>query len=156
MLVKNQGLFNMSKVIDRVFIRKEDREIYKRVRSEEGDLKGVDNIDIFIISMMLAYDKYKKEGVDVMKKDQPILNDGIIRTASFSSDVWLIIKSFAVHIAQDPNILADTNKILDIAQRYAFEGISILDELYNDNKHNFINTLENLISQKFDEDNIGF
>ena len=145
-----------TKLIDRVFIRKEDREIYKTIRTEEGDLQGVENIDVFLMAMMFGYDKSKKENIDVMKKKSPNLNDGIIRTVSFSEDAWVLIKSFAVHIDQDPSVLGDNNRILDIAQRYAYEGISVLNNKYKKNKHGFLDTLETLIDNKFEEDEIGF
>lgn len=144
------------KIIDRVFIRKEDREIYKTIRTEEGDLQGVENTDLFLIAMMLGYDKCKQEGVNVMEKEPPLLNDGIIRTISFSDDAWILIKSFAVHIDQDASVLGNNNRMLDIAQRYAFEGISILDKEYKKNKHGFLVVLEKLIDIRFEEDEIGF
>ncbi len=143
------------KDIDRVFIRKEDREIYQTIRTQEGDLQGASNADLFLIAMMLGYDKNKKLNINVMDKKPPKLNDGLIRTVSFKTDAWDLIKSFAVHIDQDVNVLADNDRMLDIAQRYAFEGISVLNDMYNKDKHGFLDVLECLIDKKFEEEDIG-
>lgn len=143
------------KDIDRVFIRKQDREVYQTIRTQEGDLQGASNADLFLMAMMLGYDKSSKENINVMEKESPKLNDGLIRTASFNTDAWDLIKSFAVHIDQDVNVLANTNRMLDIAQRYANEGILILNKKYNEDKHGFLNYLEDLIDKKFDEYEIG-
>ena len=143
------------KNIDRVFIRKEDREIYQTIRTQEGDLQGASNADLFLMAMMLGYDKNCEKNINVMEKEPPKLNDGLIRTISFNTDSWNLIKSFAVHIDQDVSVLADNDRMLDIAQRYAFEGISVLNKMYNKDKHKFLDTLENLINKKFEEDEIG-
>lgn len=144
------------KIIDRVFIRKEDREIYQTIRTQEGDLQGAENSDLFLMAMMLAYDKNKDEDVKIMDKTPPKLNDGLIRTVSFSTEAWDLIKSFAIHIDQDVNVLSDNDRMLDIAQRYANEGISILNKMYSKDKHGFLMVLEELIDKKFEEDEIGF
>lgn len=144
-----------TKEIDRVFIRKEDREIYQTIRTQEGDLQGASNADLFLIAMLFGYHKNKKLNVNVMDKKPPKLNDGLIRTVSFDTDAWDLIKSFAVHIDQDVNVLVDNDRMLDIAQRYAFEGISELNKKYDKDKHGFLNYLEELIDEKFDEYEIG-
>lgn len=143
------------KDIDRVFIRKEDREIYQTLRTQEGDLQGVENTDLFLMAMMLGHDKNIGSEVKVMDKKPPKLNDGLIRTVSFSTDAWDLIKSFAVHIDQNVNVLLNNNRMLDIAQRYAYEGISELNEIYKKDKHGFLEYLEDLIDKKFEEDDIG-
>ena len=143
------------KDMDRVFIRKEDREIYQTIRTQEGDLQGASNADLFLMAMMFGYDKNSEEDIKVMEKEPPKLNDGLIRTVSFSTDAWDLIKSFAVHIDQDVNVLADNDRMLDIAQRYACEGISVLNTKYNEDKHGFLKYLEGLIDEKFDEYMIG-
>lgn len=144
-----------TKDIDRVFIRKEDREIYQTIRTQEGDLQGASNAELFLMAMMFGYDKNKKLNVNVMEKEPPKLNDGLIRTASFDTDAWDLIKSLAVHIDQDVDVLVDNNRMLDIAQRYAFEGISDLNKKYNEDKHGFLDYLEELIDKKFEEYEIG-
>ena len=143
------------KDMDRVFIRKKDREIYQTIRTQEGDLQGASNADLFLMAMMFGYDKNSKEDIKIMEKTPPKLNDGLIRTVSFSTDAWDLIKSFAVHIDQDVNVLANNDRMLDIAQRYACEGISVLNMKYNEDKHGFLKYLEDLIDEKFDEYMIG-
>lgn len=143
------------KDIDRVFIRKQDREIYQTLRTQEGDLQGASNTELFLIAMMFGYEKNKKLDINVMDKEPPLLNDGLIRTVSFSTDAWDLIKAFAVHIDQDVNVLENNDRMLDIAQRYAYEGISILNEKYNEDKYKFLDYLENQIDEKFDEYEIG-
>lgn len=143
------------KDIDRVFIRKQDREIYQTIRTQEGDLQGASNIDLFLIAMMLGYEKADKENKKVMKEKPPKLNDGLIRTVSFSTDAWDLIKSLAVHVDQDASVLADNDRMLDIAQRYAYEGISVLDKKYNEDKYGFLKYLEESIDKKFEEYEIG-
>ena len=144
-----------NKNIDRVFIRKEDREIYQTIKTQEGDLQGASNAELFLMAMMFGYNKNKKLNVNVMEKELPKLTDGLIRTVSFDADAWDLIKSFAVHIDQDVNVLADNDRMLDIAQKYAYEGISDLNKKYNEDKHGFLNYLEELIDKKFEEFEIG-
>lgn len=144
-----------TKDIDRVFIRKENREVYQTIRTQEGDLQGASNADLFLMAMMFGYNKNKKLNVNVMEKESPKLNDGLIRTVSFDADAWDLIKSFAVHIDQDVNVLANNDRMLDIAQRYADEGILDLNKKYIEDKHGFLNYLEKLIDTKFEEYEIG-
>ena len=54
------------KIKDRVYIRKEDRKIYQDMRIKFGVLQGVENADLFLMAMFLAFEK---EGKDILKKD---------------------------------------------------------------------------------------
>ena len=139
-------------IIDRVFIRKEDREIYQRIRTENGALNGVKNVDLFLMAMVLGFEE---KGRDGFNEKTPKLSDGLIRTASFSSDHWNLIKSFAVYITEDINVLLDINKMLDIAQRYAYFGITILDDLYFNDQYNFLDIMEELMLNKYNHEEIG-
>ncbi|WP_407376483.1 hypothetical protein [Methanobrevibacter sp.] len=139
------------KIKDRVYISKSDRNIYQDLRVKHGVLQGVENADLFLISIFLAYEK---EGKNILKKRTPRLSDGLIRLESFSRDAWSIIKAFAVYIDGTVDVLGDTNRIVEIAQSYAYHGIHILNDIYWDND-DFVDYLETSIIDKFDKEKIG-
>ena len=139
------------KIKDRVYIRKEDRKIYQDMRIKFGVLQGVENADLFLMAMFLAFEK---EGKDILKKDVPTLSDGLIRLESFSRDAWSVIKSFAIYVDETVDVLGDTNRIVEIAQTYAYYGIHILNDIYWDDE-DFTVFLENSIINKFNNEKIG-
>lgn len=152
----NQGLLKMSdetRVRDRVFIHKDHREIYQKIRTKHGPLQGYENVNTFLIAMMMGYELEGKEG---LKKDIPRLSDGLIRTISFNNDTWDLIKSFSVFIEEDINVLGDINRMLDIAQKYAYFGIVQLNKKYFDESIDFLEYLSEIIDKKFESDDIGF
>lgn len=131
------------KVRDRVFIMKEHRDIYQELRIGPGDLKGASNPNLFLIAMVLGFDKKGKDGLN---EKIPKLNDGLVRTISFNTDEWNFIKSFAIYIEEDVNVIGNVNRMLDIAEIYAYHGIEILYEKYSISLK--IDFLEDLINNK--------
>ena len=139
-------LFDEEVERDRIFIKKEDREIYEAIRKNDGDLKGVTNMDIFLIAMVLGAEKKGRQGLKGSHSDA---RDGLVRIQSFNSDHWRIIKSFAVYEEGYMEVLLSNNKMFDIAEKYANVGIQELNKLYFENEHNFLKRMEKLLLRVF-------
>ena len=137
---------------DRIYIRKEDREIYESIKKSEGDLKGISNMELFLIAMMLGYNKKGKHG---LKGVNSTARDGFVRIGSFPDDAWYIIKSVAVYEEEYMEVLLSNNKMFDIAEKYAIVGIKELEKEYFENEHNFLKRMEKLLIEKFDLQEIG-
>lgn len=131
---------------DRIYVRKEDREIYEAIRKNDGDLKGVTNMDIFLIAMMLGFEKKGRQGLKGTHSDA---KDGLVRDQSFNSDHWRVIKSFAVYEEGYMEVLLSNNKMFDVAEKYANVGIQELNKLYFENEHNFLKRMEKLLITSF-------
>ena len=134
-------------VKDRIYIRKQDREIYESIRKSEGDLKGISNIELFLIAMMLGYNKKGKQG---LKGINSTARDGFVRIGSFPDEAWHVIKSVAVYEEEYMEVLLSNNKMFDIAEKYAIVGIQELEKLYFENEHNFLKRMEKLLMDEFE------
>lgn len=132
---------------DRIYIRKDDREIYESLRKSEGDLHGCSNMEIFLIAMMLGYHKKGRHG---LKGVESTANDGFVRTGSFPDEAWYVIKSIAVYEEEYMEVLLSINKMFDIAEKYAVYGIKELEKIYFENEHNFLKRMEKLLIDEFD------
>lgn len=139
-------------VKDRIYIRKEDREIFESIKKSEGDLKGISNMELFLIAMMLGYNKKGKRG---LKNIKSTANDGFVRIGSFPDEAWYIIKAIAVYEEEYMEVLLSNNKMFDIAEKYAIVGIQELEKLYFENEHNFLKRMEKLLMDEFDFQNIS-
>lgn len=136
----------------RIYIRKEDREIYDSIKQSEGDLNGCSNMELFLIAMMLGYNKKGKHG---LKGINSTANDGFVRIGSFPDDAWYIIKSIAVYEEEYMEVLLSNNKMFDIAEKYAIYGIKELEKMYFENEHNFLKRMEKLLTEEFDIQDIA-
>lgn len=134
-------------VKDRIYIRKDDREIFESIRKSEGDLKGCSNIELFLIAMMIGYNKKGRKG---LKDVTSTANDGFVRVGSFPDEAWYVIKSIAVYEEEYMEVLLSNNKMFDIAEKYAIVGIQELEKLYFENEHNFLKRMEKLLIDEFD------
>lgn len=134
-------------VKDRIYIRKDDREIFESIRKSEGDLKGCSNIELFLIAMMLGYNKKGRKGLKDVKSTA---NDGFVRVGSFPDEAWHVIKSIAVYEEEYMEVLLSNNKMFDIAEKYAIVGIQELEKVYFENEHNFLKRMEKLLIDEFD------
>lgn len=137
---------------DRIYIRKDDREIYEAIRKNEGDLKGVTNMDVFLIAMMLGFEKKGRQGLKGIHSDA---RDGLVRDSSFNTDHWRVIKSFAVYEEGYMEVLLSNNKMFDVAEKYANVGIQELNKLYFENEFNFLKRMEKLLIKSFKDQNIA-
>lgn len=137
---------------DRIYIRKDDREIYEAIRKNDGDLKGVTNMDVFLIAMMLGFEKKGRQGLKGVHSDA---RDGLVRDQSFNSDHWRVIKSFAVYEEGYMEVLLSNNKMFDVAEKYANVGIHELNKLYFENEFNFLKRMEKLLIKSFKNQNIS-
>ena len=134
-------------VKDRIYIRKDDREIFESIRKSEGDLKGCSNIDLFLIAMMLGYSKKGRKG---LKDTKSTANDGFVRIGSFPDEAWYIIKAIAVYEEEYIEVLLSNNKMFDIAEKYAIVGVQELEKMYFENEHNFLKRMEKLLIDEYD------
>lgn len=132
---------------DRIYIRKEDREIFESIRKSEGDLKGSSNIELFLIAMMIGYNKKGKQG---LKGITSTARDGFVRVGSFPDEAWHVIKSIAVYEEEYMEVLLSNNKMFDIAEKYAIVGIHELEQAYFENEHNFLKRMEKLLIDEFE------
>lgn len=133
-------------VKDRIYIKKEDREIYESIRKHDGDLKGISNMELFLIAMMLGFNKKGKHGLKGIKSTA---NDGLVRIASFTDENWDIIKAVAVYEEEYMEVLMSNNVMFDVAEKYATEGIHELNSMYFENEHNFLKRFEKLLIDEF-------
>lgn len=131
---------------DRISIRKEDRVIYESIRKNDGDLKGISNMDLFLMAMMLGVHEKGKHGLKGVKSTA---TDGLVRIASFTDDAWNIIRSLAVYEEEYMEVLLSNNKMFDVAEKYATVGINELNKLYFENEHNFLKRMEKLLIDEF-------
>lgn len=132
---------------DRIYIRKEDREIFESIRKSEGDLKGISNIELFLIAMMMGYNKKGRQG---LKGITSTARDGFVRVGSFPDEAWHVIKSIAVYEEEYMEVLLSNNKMFDIAEKYAIVGIQELEKSYFENEHNFLKRMEKLLIDEFE------
>ena len=126
----------------RVYINKQDREIYESIRKHDGDLKGISNMELFLIAMLLGFNKKGKHGLKGVKSTA---NDGLVRIESFPDVAWDIIKSIAVYEEEYMEVLMSNNVMFDIAEKYASVGIHELNNIYFENEHNFFKRFESLL-----------
>ena len=131
---------------DRISIRKEDRVIYESIRKNDGDLKGISNMDLFLMAMMLGVHEKGKQGLKGVKSTA---TDGLVRVASFTDDAWNIIRALAVYEEEYMEVLLSNNKMFDVAEKYATVGINELNKLYFENEHNFLKRMEKLLIDEF-------
>lgn len=131
---------------DRISINKEDRTIYESIRKTDGDLKGISNMDLFLIAMMLGFHVRGRHG---LKGIRSTATDGFVREGSFTDKNWDVIKSFAVYEEEYMEVLLSVNKMFDIAEKYATVGIKELNKLYFENEHNFFKRMEKLLIDDF-------
>lgn len=133
-------------VKDRIYIKKEDREIYESIRKHDGDLKGISNMELFLIAMLLGFNKKGRHGLKGIKSTA---SDGLVRIGSFTDDDWHIIKSIAVYEEEYMEVLMSNNVMFDVAEKYASVGIHELNTMYFENEHNFLKRLEKLLIKEF-------
>ncbi len=138
-------------VKDRISIKKQDREIYESIRKHDGDLNGISNMELFLIAMLLGFNKKGKHGLKGIKSTA---TDGLVRVASFTDSAWDIIKAVAVYEEEYMEVLMSNNVMFDVAEKYASVGIHELNSMYFENEHNFLKRFEKLLLKEFKELNI--
>ncbi|SDA65064.1 hypothetical protein [Methanobrevibacter millerae] len=140
------------KTKNRIFIRKKDREIYQSIKTANGILSKASNSELFVMAMVLGF---KEKGKGSLKNISSDANEGFIRIESVDDDSWNMIKAFALYEEEDVNVLGDIDKMLDIAEKYANEGIKVLNKVYFDKDTDFTEVLEEKLINEFDSHEIG-
>lgn len=103
---------------DRVYISAEDRVKYETLKGEISFLSDKDAKDLFLFAFI--YGVYYKN-----KKKELSKREGYFRTEYLRDEDKALFKVVGVS-DESFDILNDMDKILDLAERYAHNGIDIL------------------------------
>lgn len=132
----------MRSEIDRVSIKKSDRDLYRNLK-EESILKGRTNKELFMLAMAFGIEKSgriefktgEKEGFFLLKE-----------LKEYEESLF-----YAVAIAEEDNlgIINDKKKVYSICEEYANGGINILKaEIFSGDFADFSKRLENILRSK--------
>ncbi|MDR2700041.1 MAG: hypothetical protein LBC12_04425 [Nitrososphaerota archaeon] len=105
---------------DRLYIEKKDREDWDRLKDSDSQFAGVDNKDIFLAAMVTGY--FEKVEFELKTKD------GYFFAHNLKSSEAALVKAIAVSKTGSLDVLLDTEKVYEIAERYATGGLKILKE----------------------------
>ncbi|MDO9044560.1 MAG: hypothetical protein Q7U35_04555 [Methanobacteriaceae archaeon] len=127
---------------DRLFIEKDDREIYDRLK-KINLFRKYDNKNLFLMAMVFGFHK---------KQFYPINNpDGFVRLSYLRDNEESLINALAVYEINDLDILLNKKKVYLIAEEYANAGIKIIDKMISDSDEEFIEQLEYLLLEKYED-----
>lgn len=132
---------------DRLFIEKDDRDIYDRLKKLKL-FKKHDNKNLFLMAMVFGFHK---------KQSKPITtSDGFVRKSYLRDNDESLINALAVYEKNDLDILLDKKEVFKIAEEYANAGIKIIDKMISDSDEaEFIKQLEYLLLEKYEEIDIN-
>jgi len=134
----------MSGEPDRLYVEKSDIELYKRLKEIDRPLKGKENKELFIMSMILGF---KEGGAKELNK-----REGYVRTAYLTSEEKSFIKAIAIDKTGTLGVLLDKKKIYFIAEQYASFGIKMLhDRVFSGEYGTYAKKLESELVQMFEE-----
>ena len=133
----------MTNKVDRVHIRKSDRELYRNLK-EESILKGKTNKELFMLAMAFGIEKLgtqiefktgEKEGFFLLKE-----------LKEYEESLF-----YAVAVAEDNGleVIKDKEKVYSICEGYANAGInSLKEEICSEDFADFSKRLENMLRDK--------
>lgn len=138
--------------VDRVYIIKEDRRIYDKLKEEPSSplqknkmSEKVRNRVRYMVALVIGF----TEGNRV--KDESI-SDGFVRLDTLKEKDKAIIKAIAVVEEGDLSILTDKQKVYEIADQYAASGIHILKEkALGSDLNTYLKKLEAKLIEKYRE-----
>lgn len=121
---------------DRIFVDKEYLRDFKLLQEEkDSPLYKKDNKDVFIMAMVMG----AKDGVRIPLK----IKEGFFRTEYLTDEEKTLIKSIAITSENDLLILAEPNKVFQIAEEYASGGIiDLKNSIFSKQHGSYIKKLE--------------
>ena len=134
----------MSAEPDRLYVEKSDIKLYDRLKEIDSPLKGKENKELFIMSMILGF---KEEGTKELNK-----KEGYVRTAYLTSEEKSLIRAIAIDKVGALAVLLDKKKVYSIAEQYAAYGIKLLhDQVFSGEYGTYAKKLESELVQMFEE-----
>lgn len=134
----------MSAEPDRLYVEKSDIKLYNRLKEIDSPLKGKENKELFIMSMILGF---KEEGTRELSK-----KEGYVRTAYLTSKEKSLIKAIAIDKVGTLGVLLDKKKVYSIAEQYAAYGIKLLhDQVFSGEYGTYAKKIESELVQMFEE-----
>lgn len=121
MVVKLRCYHMKNKPPDRLYCRKNDKEIYDHLKKEEI-FKGLDHIHIFMIAMSMGY-KAKRR---VPLVDTNETKEGLTLLYHIPENYNNLMTALAIAEVGDLNVMLDKGAIYTIAEEYATGGIRLL------------------------------
>lgn len=132
----------MAEFPDRIYVDKDDKELYEKIKEEEI-FQDRENKDLFIIAMAYGFKHQVKRKLD--KKE------GYLRTEYLKREDWGLINSVAVNDGLIDN-LNDREAVLKLAEEYAHGGIKLLCDYIDSIQHgSFDRQFEKELLDLFDE-----
>jgi hypothetical protein len=134
---------NISGEPDRLYISKKDRDLYNNIIKQEAFFKKKGNLELFLFAMMFGY----KNNAQL-----PIENrDGWVRTEYIGNEDKTIMDSIAVDTIGSSEILADRERVFEIAEEFAHGGIQLLvSEIKNTQFGSFQKRLEQKLFELYE------
>jgi dnd system-associated protein 4 len=133
----------MRKVPDRLYVRKEDLRDFKLLQEEkDSPFYKKDNKSVFIMAMTMGL----KRGVQV-----PLQNkEGFIREEYLNDVERSLIKAVAISTENDLSVLANMQRVYQIAEEYAAGGIKYLkDSVLTERYGTYLKRLESELLDDF-------
>jgi hypothetical protein len=131
----------------KIRINRADREIYDKLKYNDGPFKGRKNPEIFMTSMILGYHKYQtRTPLDSFEPYTHVDHLGPQRRT--------MIKAIAV-AEEGMGVLSEPDKVYDIAEEYAATGIKILESMVFNHEYDFIKKLESILVNEYDSKDMG-
>lgn len=129
---------------DRLDIENEKRELFGEIRESDGDFSGKNAIDVFMYAVIF--------GKFIEHKSTPLKSvDAYVNFRNVPSDYWTILRSIAISEHNDLNLLVDDNNVAKVVEKYANAGIKPLYDFYFENEFTFIQRIELLLMDAFEE-----
>ncbi len=126
----------MVKIQDRIYIDKKDRKLYDEVEF----IKGRSRKEQFLLAMSYGYKNNATKKIDKQ--------EGFFLIKDMRPEDEALMFSVALHHFEKIEILADKNKVLNIASEYARAGIKLLhDEVTSSEFGSFDIKLEKELSR---------
>jgi hypothetical protein len=133
----------MSKVPDRLYINKNDRDLYNKL-IEEKMFNGRSNKELFLFAMAIGV----KNGVPI----DTDFNEGFIRAEYLNPEDEALLNAVALWHKGNPEVLTDKSEVYRIAQKYAHGGLRLLvDWIENTQYGTYEKHLEKILLDKYDE-----
>ena len=104
---------------ERIFIDKEDRSFYERVKKENTlNFQNKNQKDQFLLAVAIGFDNKQKRGIKI--------KDEFFYDFDLRPEDTALLNAVALYEGSTVDIIDDDKKVFNIAQQYASAGIRIL------------------------------